>query len=74
MAESYLNDSRKILPCAAYLNGQYGIEDLYVGVPALIGRNGVERIIEIALTDQEQQAFTKSANAVRELISILEKK
>ncbi len=74
MAESYLNDSRKILPCAAYLNGQYGIEDLYVGVPALIGRNGVEKIIEIALTDQEQQAFTKSANAVRELISILEKK
>ncbi|GIX09466.1 malate dehydrogenase [Elioraea sp.] len=68
MAESYLKDKKRVLPCAAWLTGQYGVRDLYVGVPVVIGAAGVERIVEIALNETEKAAFERSCNAVRELI------
>jgi malate dehydrogenase len=71
MVEAILKDKKKILPCAAYLNGQYGVRGLYVGVPVKLGRGGVEQIIEIKLTPDEQAAFDKSADAVRELVDKL---
>ncbi len=73
MAESYLKDKRKVLPCAAYLNGQYGQKDLYVGVPVIIGKGGVEKIVEISLDAEERTAFQKSADAVRGLIEACKK-
>jgi malate dehydrogenase len=69
MADSYLNDRKRVLPCATKLNGEYGIKDLYVGVLTVIGANGVEKIIELDLTKEEQEAFNKSADAVKKLIS-----
>ena len=69
MAESYLKDKKKIMPCAAHLDGQYGQKDIYVGVPAVIGAGGVERIVEIELSKDEQAAFDKSVGAVKELIA-----
>ena len=71
MAESYLRDKKRVLPCAALLPGQYGVDGLYVGVPVVIGAGGVERIVEIALDREEQAAFDKSAAAVRELIEVV---
>lgn len=71
MVEAILKDKKKILPCAAYLDGQYGIKGLYVGVPVKLGRAGVEQVIEIKLTAEEQTAFGKSAAAVRELVDKL---
>jgi malate dehydrogenase len=71
MVEAILKDKKKILPCAAYLDGQYGVKGLYVGVPVKLGRGGVEQIIEITLTPEEQAAFDKSAGAVRELVDKL---
>jgi malate dehydrogenase len=71
MVEAILKDKKKILPCAAYLDGQYGTKGLYVGVPVKLGRTGVEQIIEIKLTADEQTAFNKSAAAVRELVDKL---
>ena len=71
MVEAILKDKKKILPCAAYLEGQYKTKGLYVGVPAKLGRDGVEEIIEIKLTPDEQAAFDKSAAAVRELVEKL---
>ena len=71
MVEAILKDKKKILPCAAYLEGQYGTTGLYVGVPVKLGRSGVEEIIEITLTPDEQAAFDKSAAAVRELVEKL---
>jgi len=71
MVEAILKDKKKILPCAAYLEGQYGTKGLYVGVPAKLGRAGVEQIIEIKLTAEEQAAFDKSAAAVKELVDKL---
>jgi malate dehydrogenase len=71
MVEAILKDKKKILPCAAYLNGQYGVTGLYVGVPVKLGRRGVERVIEIALTPDEAAAFQRSAAAVRELVDKL---
>ncbi len=71
MVEAILKDKRKILPCAAYLDGPYGVRGLYVGVPVKLGRRGVEQIIEIRLTAEEQAAFDKSAAAVRELVDKL---
>jgi malate dehydrogenase len=68
MAEAYLKDKKRVLPCAALLTGQYGINDLYVGVPVVIGAGGVERIVEIQLNDSEKAAFQKSCAAVRELV------
>lgn len=69
MAESYLRDKKRILPCAAYLSGPYGVEDLYVGVPVVIGASGVERIVELTLTQEEQSMFDTSVDAVRSLMS-----
>jgi malate dehydrogenase len=71
MVEAILKDKKKILPCAAYLDGQYGVRGLYVGVPVKLGRAGVEQIIEITLQPDEQAAFDKSAAAVRELVDKL---
>jgi malate dehydrogenase len=71
MVEAILRDKRKILPCAAYLTGEYGISDLYVGVPIKLGKNGMEQIIEITLTDDERAALNKSAAAVKELFDKL---
>src|SRR5574342_342242 len=68
MVEAILKDKKQILPCAAYLNGQYGVTGLYVGVPVKLGRKGVEQIIEIKLQKDEQAAFNKSAASVRELV------
>ena len=67
MAASYLKDEKKVLPCAAYLDGQYGIKNLYAGVPAIIGKNGVEKIKEIDLDDKEKSQFMHSINAVKKL-------
>ncbi len=71
MVEAILKDKKKILPCAAYLDGQYGVKGLYVGVPVKLGRGGVEQVVEIRLTPDEQAAFEKSAAAVRELVEKL---
>ena len=71
MVEAILKDKKKILPCAAYLEGQYGVTGFYVGVPVKLGRAGVEQIIEIKLTPAEQAAFEKSVAAVRELVEKL---
>jgi len=68
MAEAILKDKKKILPCAACLDGEYGINNLFIGVPVKLGENGVEEIIEIKLTDQEQEALNRSANAVQTLV------
>ena len=67
MAESYLRDKKRVLPCAAALKGEYGVKDMYVGVPVIIGSNGVERIIEIHLNKSEQKMFDSSVSAVSEL-------
>ncbi len=71
MAESILKDKKKILPCAAYLQGEYGIQDLFIGVPVKLGAKGIEEIIEITLTEEEQQALKKSADSVQELKDLL---
>jgi malate dehydrogenase len=71
MVEAILKDKKKILPCAAYLEGEYGIRGLYVGVPVKLGARGVEQIIEIKLTAEEKAALDKSAASVRELVTIL---
>ena len=68
MAESYLKDKRRLLPVAAHLTGQYGVKDTYVGVPVVIGANGVERIAEIALSDEDKAGFKKSVDAVHGLM------
>jgi malate dehydrogenase len=73
MAESILKDKKKILPCAALLQGEYGINDLFIGVPVKLGTRGVEEIIEIQLTDEEQAALQKSADSVQELKDVLKK-
>ena len=73
MAESYLKDKRRMLPCAAYLNGEYGVKGLYVGVPCVIGANGVERIVEIDLNSAERQMFMKSVESVKGLIDACNK-
>ena len=67
MADSYLNNKKKQLPCAAYLNGEYGVKSLYVGVPVVIGSQGVEKIIEIDLNNDEKENFNKSIEAVKSL-------
>ena len=72
MAESILKDKKKILPCAVYLQGEYGIQDLFIGVPVKLGAKGAEEIIEITLTEEEQQALQKSADSVQELKNLLE--
>ena len=69
MAESYLKDKKRLLPCAAHLTGQYGVKDTYVGVPVVIGAKGVERIAEIALNDEDKAGFKKSVDAVHGLMA-----
>ncbi|GGG46093.1 malate dehydrogenase [Chelatococcus composti] len=68
MAESYLKDKKRVLPCAAYLNGEYGVKDMFVGVPIVIGAGGVERIVEIELNDAEKAMFQKSVASVQGLV------
>ncbi len=73
MAESYLKDQKRVLPVAAYLNGEYGVKDTYVGVPALIGANGVEKIIEVSFDETEKEQFAKSLASVQGLIEACKK-
>jgi len=68
MAESILLDKKMILPCAAYLKGEYGEDGIFVGVPAILGANGVEKVVELELSDEEKAMFKKSASRVREYI------
>jgi malate dehydrogenase len=68
MAESFLKDKKRVLPCAAHLTGQYGVNNLYVGVPVVIGAGGVERIVEIELDAQARENFDASVDAVKELL------
>jgi len=69
MAESYINDLKKKLPCAAYLNGEYGVKNLYAGVPVIIGKDGVEKVVDLTLKEQERENFDLSIKAVNELIT-----
>ena len=73
MADSYLKDKKRVLPCAAYVDGQYGLDGLYVGVPCVIGAGGAEKIVEIALNADEQATFDNSVNAVKGLNEVLVK-
>lgn len=73
MAESYLKDKKRVLPCAAKLNGEYGVKGLYIGVPVVIGAGGVEKIVEIKLNADEQKMFDNSVNAVKELMAAVDK-
>ena len=72
MVESILFDKNEVLPCTAYLQGEYGASDVYAGVPVVLGQNGVERIVEFKLTEKEKTLFEKSVTSVRELISIMD--
>ena len=73
MAESYLKDHKRVLPCAAFLNGEYGVKGFYVGVPVIIGSKGVEKIIELKLTKEEKKEFNHSVNAVKSLTTLSNK-
>ena len=73
MAESYLKDKKRVLPCAAYLTGEYGVKDLYVGVPVVIGAKGVERVLELEFNGAEREMFDKSVTAVRTLVEACNK-
>jgi len=73
MAEAYIKDQKRVLPCAAFLNGQYGVRGIYVGVPVLIGAKGVEKIVEISLSKGEMSEFQRSVAAVKDLVAIVRK-
>ena len=73
MAESYLNDLKKQLPCAAHLKGEYGVNNLYAGVPVIIGKNGIEKIVIIDLDNEEKKNFENSIVAVKELFEAAKK-
>jgi malate dehydrogenase len=73
MAESYLRDKKRVLPCAAWLNGEYGVRNLYVGVPVVIGAKGVERVVELELTSAEKAEFDKSVSSVKGLVDACQK-
>ena len=73
MADAFLKDKKRLLPCAAFVDGAYGLEGLYVGVPVIIGAGGVERIVEIQLNDDEQGMFDNSVNAVKALNDVVER-
>jgi len=73
MADSYLNNKKRLLPCSAYLSGEYGVKDIYVGVPVIIGSGGVEKIIELNLDKSERDMFKKSVNSVLDLLGIIKK-
>jgi malate dehydrogenase len=74
MAEAYLLDQRRILPCAAYLDGEYGYKDLYMGVPVVIGARGVEEIIKIELDTEEKAMLKKSADSVQKVVDLVKQK
>jgi malate dehydrogenase len=74
MAESILRDRKKVLPCAAYLDGEYGVRGLFVGVPVKLGSNGVEKIYQVRLDAAEQAQLNKSAASVQELVDVLSQK
>jgi malate dehydrogenase len=71
MVEAILKDQKKVLPCSVFLQGEYGINDLFVGVPVKLGAKGVEKIYQLKLTEEEQAALQKSAGAVRELVNVI---
>ncbi len=73
MAEAYLKDRKRILPCAALLEGEYGVKGFYVGVPVLIGAGGVERVIELELTEGEKKEFAVSVSHVEELVTAMDR-
>ena len=73
MAESYLKDKKRLLPAAAYLDGEYNVSGYYIGVPVIIGKNGVEKIIEINLNDDENKEFNSSVNSVKNLVQACQK-
>jgi len=73
MAESYLKDRKRLIPCAAQLNGEYGVKDLYVGVPVIIGSAGVERIIDLPLAAEEKKMFDDSVQSVKNLVTVVDK-
>ena len=73
MAEAYLLDQKRLLPCAAYLDGQYGYKDIFMGVPCVIGANGVEKIVEVALTEEEKGMLKKSADSVQAVVDVCKK-
>ncbi|GBD91760.1 malate dehydrogenase [bacterium BMS3Abin04] len=73
MAKSILLDEKRLLPCSAYLNGEYGVDGYFIGVPAVLGENGIERVIELTLNDEEQTAFNNSVAAVKNSVANLEK-
>jgi len=73
MAESYLKDEKRTLPCAAYLNGEYGVKGLYVGVPVIIGKKGVEKVLQLKLNSIEKKQFNHSVKEVRKLTSLAKK-
>ena len=73
MAESYLKDQKKQLPCAVYLNGEYGVKDIYAGVPVIIGAGGVEQIVELSLSEEEKESFKNSIRAVKDLFDSAKK-
>ncbi len=74
MAESYLQDKKRLLPCSAYLNGEYGVKGLYVGVPVILGKNGVEKIVEVDLNEEEEMMFKSSADTVKGLVDSIKLK
>jgi malate dehydrogenase len=71
MVDSILLDEKRVLPCTAYLEGEYGIDGLYMGVPVKIGSTGIEQILVVDLDDSERQALAKSADAVRDVVAVL---
>ncbi len=73
MAESYIKDKKRVLPCASYLKGEYGVKNLYVGVPVIIGSRGVEKVLEIKLDSEEKKMFKKSVNSVKSLVEVVKK-
>lgn len=72
MAEAILKDQRRVLPSIAYLEGEYGYNDIYLGVPTILGGNGIEQIIELDLTEDEKAALDKSANSVKQVLEVLQ--
>ena len=71
LVDSIINDQRKMIPCSAYLEGEYGYSDIFIGVPCIIGRNGIERIVELPLNDEEKALFAASEAAVAKTTSVL---
>jgi malate dehydrogenase len=74
MVEAILMDRKRVLPCSAYLEGEYGVTDLFVGVPVKLGASGIEKVFELKLTDEETAALRKSAAAVKELVDVMQPK